>query len=330
MVTLPAHSQVPPDLSTSSVDLKNPSNASPAVSESLGSVEHQLLRRITVFPLRTDTSLADVAEEAWWKMREALTADRRFLVASKNFLMQKDVFQSRGELNPADAIILGRLLDANGLVTTFLKEKTLYMRVYDGEYGRTLWHQEYRLQPSISVAKQLVRAAEKLMLSFVAAVPYQGFVVMDSLSGKTVIREGNKSWVNIEVGENSSIAIGDHVQWIRLRSDSLRPLFMDGTHIEIFAEGRVTSINRNILTAELLRATRWEDIREFTLVRFPSESQRLREAYGLRSSEEGGRLTSEFLAPGLSGMDREEAEKKPLVATLSFVFNLAAFLILAF
>ncbi|MCB0386940.1 MAG: hypothetical protein KDD43_16215, partial [Bdellovibrionales bacterium] len=58
-------------------------------AEDSGPVEHPLLRRITVFPVQADNSLIKATEEAWWLVREALTENRRFLVASKNFLIQK-------------------------------------------------------------------------------------------------------------------------------------------------------------------------------------------------------------------------------------------------
>src|SRR5690242_6478693 len=95
-------------------------------------VEHTLVRRISVFPIKAGQELAPIAEEAWWELRETLTRDHRFLVASKNFLMQKDVYQARRALSPADAIILGKLLDANALVVTFLEDRTLRMHVYEG------------------------------------------------------------------------------------------------------------------------------------------------------------------------------------------------------
>ena len=72
--------------------------------------EHTLVRRLAVFPLKTgQPELAALADEAWWELREALTKDKRFLVASKNFLMQKDVYQARSVLSPADAIILAAI-----------------------------------------------------------------------------------------------------------------------------------------------------------------------------------------------------------------------------
>ncbi|MBK8201587.1 MAG: hypothetical protein IPK68_04470 [Bdellovibrionales bacterium] len=301
-----------------------------AQTSSLDAIDHKVIRRITVFPIKTESLLTEAAEEAWWKMREALTENKRFLVASKNYLVQKDVFQSRGELSPADAIILGRLLDADALVVTYLKDKILHMRIYEGQYGRSLWHKEFQLHASIPVAKQIVSSTKKLVLDFIASVPYQGFVITDGLIGKSVFSEGEKNLVKINIGENAAVEIGDQVQMVRIKSDSLRPLFLDGAISEIFAEGRVVSISREIIVVEVLRATNIDEIRELSLVRLPTESKRLRDIYGLNQNGERGVPYPEMLVPGISDLNPDEAEKKPLLMAVSFVLNLAAFLILAF
>src|SRR6185503_6700203 len=102
-------------------------------AQAFAQTDHTMIRRISVFPIKTAPEFQQVADEAWWELRETLTRDKRFLVASKNFLMQKDVYQARSALTPADAIILGKLLDANALITTHLDERNLTMRVYEGD-----------------------------------------------------------------------------------------------------------------------------------------------------------------------------------------------------
>lgn len=301
----------------------------PTWAEQVGPVQHPLLRRITVFPLQADRSLNDAAEEAWWQVREALTENRRFLVASKNFMVQKDVYQSRGELSPADAIILGKLLDAHALVVTYLQSKTLYMKIYEGDYGRLLWQYEFQLQPSIPLARQIPGAARKLIMDFVASIPYQGFVVVDNLIGKPVYSEKDKYLVKVDIGENAAIEVGDQVQLVRVLSDNLRPLFLDGATTEVFAEGRVVSEARGILNVEILRVTKLAEIKEATLVRLPRELKRLRESYAIRPAAASG-VDPQLLAPGMTSVDKEIAEKKPLVASVTFIVNLAAWLILAF
>lgn len=69
-----------------------------AQTSSLDAIDHKVIRRITVFPIKTESFLTEAAEEAWWKMRETLTENKRFLVASKNYLVQKDVSESGGTI----------------------------------------------------------------------------------------------------------------------------------------------------------------------------------------------------------------------------------------
>lgn len=290
---------------------------------------HTLIRRIAVFPIKASPELAQVSEEAWWELREALTRDKRFLVASKNFLMQKDVFQSRETLQPADAIILGKLLDANALVTTWIDDRVLHMRVYEGEYGRPLWEYQLMLQPSLPIAEQLQPAVVKLVNDFIASIPYHGFVIIDPLKGRPVYQEGRRLLVKAEVGTNAEVDVGDPVQLIRVYSDHLKPLFTHGASIEVFAEGRVVEQNRENLVIELDRVNRANAVEEGTMVRLPRELKRLQQYYSLQDSLKT-KIDPEFFSPGMTTAKQNVEERKPLMSSLLFIANLAAFLLLAF
>lgn len=292
--------------------------------------EHTLIRRVSVFPIKTSQpELSSVAEEAWWDMRSALTHDKRFLVASKNFLQQKDVYQARSALSPADAIILGKLLDANALITTYLEDRVLYMKVYEGDYGRTLWEHQLVLQPSLPVAEQLKPAVTKLIQDFLASIPYNGFVIVDPLKGRAVYQEGRRLLVKAEIGSTAEVDVGDPVQLIRVYSDNLKPLFTSGATVEVFAEGRVVEHTREDIVIELDRLNRATSIQEGTLVRLPRELKRLEQLYSLKDSLRN-KIDPEFFSPGLTEAKQKEAERKPLVASLVFIGNLAAMLLLAF
>lgn len=290
---------------------------------------HTLIRRISVFPIKAPQEMSTVAEEAWWELREALTRDKRFLVASKNFLMQKDVYQARSVLSPADAIILGKLLDANAMITTWIDDRTLNMRVYEGEYGRPLWEYQLILQPSLPIAEQLQPAVVKLINDFIASIPYHGFVVIDPLKGRAVYQEGRRLLVKAEVGQNAEVDVGDPVQLIRVYSDHLKPLFTHGASIEVFAEGRVVEQNRETLLIELDRVNRAAAIEEGTMVRMPRELKRLQQFYSLQDSLKT-KIDPEFFSPGMTSAKQNVDETKPLISSLMFIANLAAFLLLAF
>lgn len=297
--------------------------------QALAQQDHMLIRRISVFPVKVKQEYLEAADEAWWELRETLTKDKRFLVASKNFLRQKDVYQARGELSPADAIILGNLLDANAVVTTSLEERTLHMRVYEGEYGRPLWEHEIVLQPSLPISEQLRPAVVKLAQDFIAAIPYQGFVVMDALKGQAVYTEGRRQMVKAEIGINAEVDVGDPIQLIRVYSDSIRPLFTHGAAIEIFAEGRVVSRLQESVVIELDRVADLRKIGEGTLIRLPRELKRLKQAFAIQDSLRN-KIDPEYLSPGMTTARQQEEENKPLVSSLAIIANIAIFLLLAF
>jgi len=291
--------------------------------------DHTLVRRVSVFPLKTPSYLNQAAEESWWTMREALTENKRFLVASKNFLIQKDVYQARGELNPADGIILGRLLDANALIVTYLEGRQLRMRVYEGDYGQLLWQHEYDLHPSIPIENQLPGASRKLVMDFMASIPYHGFVFIDPLIGKPTFSEKNKIMAKAEIGLNTELDVGDEVQFIRIVPQNFKPLFAEGGLVETIAVGKVVRIEREVLTIDITKIADNHQIKEFTLIRLPREYQRLKQAFTT-----GDRLRKQvdpqFLSVEMRPTEEKVKESKPLVATLAFISNLAAFLLLAF
>ena len=296
----------------------------------LAQTEHTLIRRVSVFPIKVQQpELESVAEDAWWDLREMLTNDKRFLVASKNFLQQKDVYQARSVLTPADAIILGKILDANAVITTSVEDRVLYMRVYEGDYGRPLWEQKLTLQPSLPVAQQIKNAVIKLGQDFISSIPYHGFVIVDPLKGRPVYSEGRRMMMKAEVGTGAEVEVGDPVQLIHIFSENIKPLFTHGSTIEVYAEGRVVERSREIILVELDRLNRSANILEGALVRLPREVKRLEKIYAIQDSLKN-KIDPEFFSPAMTSAKQRESETKPLLASLLFIGNLAAFLLLAF
>ena len=294
----------------------------------MAQTEHELVQKVAVFPVSAPKNLTDAAEEAWWQVREAMTESKRFLVATKSFLLQKDVYQARGELTPADAIILGKLLDADSLVVTYVQERSLHMKVYEGKNGRVLWQHEFQLQPSLPISTQLAMASKKLVQDFIASIPYQGYVVVDSLKGKAVYDEGGKKFFQADIGLESSLEVGDQVQLVRIYSDSLKPLFTTAATPEIYAEGIIVKKDREIVTVQINRVTQLTDIKQGSLVRAQKELKRLKELYSLQQGNL--KVGPEMVNPDISELSNKEDEKKPLAASLSFIANIAIFLLLAF
>jgi hypothetical protein len=304
-------------------------------------MEHELMRRIVVFPFKgLDVEMAGPRdarsqasekslEEGWWQVREELTASRRLLVASKQFLVKSDVYQARAELEPADAILLGRLLDAHALVTGYLKDRVLYLQVYDGSNGMVLWRKHLHMHAALTVSDQLPSTARRLIRDFIASIPYQGFQVVDPLIGKAVYEEGDVKLAQVDVGASPQVQTGDPVQWVRITMNNIAPLFQGGSKTTVFAEGRIVRVEQGVATVEITRATRLEDIKEFSLVRLPREFERLQVEYLLKEKVRSN-LGVELLAPEESPMAKVTKEQKPLVTTLSWVSSLVALLLLAF
>ena len=291
--------------------------------------EYGLIRRLVVFPVLVPEEISDVAEQVWWDMREQLTRDRRFLLASKYFLQKKDVYQPRGALSPADAIILGKLLDAHALVVTYLQKNTLYMVVYSGEDGSLFWKQKLNLHQSIRIPRQLGKAVNALVNDFLASLPYQGFQIVDALIGQSVFEQDGAELSKVEIGKGSQIQVGDPVQWIRLTRVNLEPLFADGGRITVFAEGKVTKVEPQHVLVEVTRAKNKNEINEAELVRFPAELKRLNENMAIEE-ELKRKISPEFISNEIESVNAQKNANKPLASSLAWIMGMVAYLLLAF
>ena len=294
--------------------------------------EHQRMRRIVVFPFRvdpTDTDLTKVADNSWWTIREKLTESKRFLVASRNFMTAKEVFQPRGELKPADALILGRLLDADALVTEFLENRVLNMRVYETTNGITLWSGQVNLEPAIPLARQFQDASEKLLYEFISSIPYQGYVIVDPLINHPTYVEGDNLMFKAELGVNAQVTTGENVQLIRIGAIGADPVFQSAVNIEVYAEGVIANVDRQIITVKVTRRQVGTEIKSGALVRIPDEYQRIQKAYGIQQDMTKN-LAVELYKVNDEQLTDEQKKRQPLITSLAFIGNLALVLLIAF
>jgi hypothetical protein len=293
------------------------------------SVEHTLVRRVSVFPIEVPEELSNKADEVWWELRSFLTKDKRFLVATKNFLQQQNVYQPRSELDPAAAIILGKLLDADAVMTTYLKDRTLHMAAYESKFGRPLWTKEISLQPSLPIIDQLSPGTMRLAHDFLASIPYQGFVTVDPLKDGPVFQDGKRLLFKADVGLSSEAEVGDQAELIHVRSDKLKPVFSDETAVEVYGQGRIVAVDRDVITVELQRLTHASEVKEKALVRLPKELRRLEQQFSMGDPLKN-KINTEFLSPEITPTKESVAEHKPLIASIIFIVNLAAFFMIAF
>ncbi len=293
---------------------------------SFAGYEVTLLRRAVVFPV------AEIAqnqqEDAWWQMREALTKDQKLLVASRRFMINRGVFQPRKNLKPADVIILGKILDAQILITSFLEDRVLKMYAYEAESGYTLWAQEVNLHPVIPIQDQIVKASKNLIVGFMAAFPYQGFVLTNDKLSQTTFEKDGQHFAWVFAGTANQIQNGDLGQWVQVTTDSKDAVLNDSMKVTVVAEGEVVDIKDQMFLLKINKMTKVSDFQEGSLVRFPKEIARLRDL--LQNEDKISSLGNEVLSSGMrDAADLQKGHQKTAV-TMAFIFNIAAFILMAF
>lgn len=288
--------------------------------------EHHLLRRLAVFPIAASNS--GMSEDAWWQIRDVITKDQKFLVASRRLMINRGVFQGRKNLKPADAIILAKILDAQALVTTWVDERTMKMRVYDGESGFLFWEGEVEFHPAIPINDQLIKVGLRLTNDFLLAIPYQGFQVIDEVIGKALYERDSKRYAQVYVGQNSDVQLGDAVQWITVSGDTSQAFLNNAPKITVIAEGIVVSKTNEKVEVEFTKMRDLADLKEDALVRFPKELNRLKELYS--SEDRGASLTTEYLSSEIRESSEFNKDTNPTLTALAFIFNIAGMILLAF
>lgn len=289
-------------------------------------VEHHLFRKIAVFPVG-DANFAS-SEDAWWQMRETLTREQRFLVASRRFMINRGVFQPRRTLKAADAIILGKILDAEALMTIYLDSRTLRMNVYQAEDGSKLWESSLELHPALPVADQLIRASQKMVQDFLLALPYQAFQIVDEVVGKPVFEVGDKKRAWIFHGGSSGLEHGEAIQWVEVRADAGGAFFNSNVRTQVIAEGRVISIKGSHAEVEIEKVRDPKDLKENALIRLPREIEKLKAQY--MGDEKGSALSAEYLSSEMKSPSEFNKGHHPTSTALAWLGNLAMLLLLAF
>ncbi|MGE0631570.1 MAG: hypothetical protein AB7O96_04135 [Pseudobdellovibrionaceae bacterium] len=282
-------------------------------------LEHSLLRRISVFPLQARDLEPKLKEEVWWKVRETLAGNQKFLVATRRFMINRDVFQARLTLEPADAIILGKILDAQAVMTMFLTEKTLNVFVYDGGQGFLIWKGALTLHPALPIKEQIVSASEKITKDFINSFPYQGSQVGDKKIVDNLIQ------ARVFVGAGAKILENEPAQWISVEAVPGGELFSDSSRFTVIAEGVVTRVSGEHVDVNVTSVRNDTDIRDKSLVRFPKELERL------QSTTQGLERQSENLERAkLQEAEARPGEQNSTTTSLAWILGVAAFILIAF
>ena len=242
-------------------------------------------------------------------------------------MVQRDVFQPRRTLKPADAIILGRILDAHAVVVTYLEEGELKMHVYDAREGYTLWKESLLTNRSEPIDAQIERLSKSLVGGFLADVPYQSFQISWPNQNEVLRKEDGRIYARLEIRRGLTLEPNTVIEWIRIPANLQKPVFRSYDRIVVFGRGRVVRLDRGAAIVEILELGNESDFELESLVRIPDEASRLQVEFGLKKEK--------YLSPDLYQVELRKGAKKaegtgPLAAALSYVASIALFILIAF
>ncbi len=300
------------------------------------------LEKIAVFPVlykgergeKLNEATAKSLDDTWWQVRDELTETGRFVVASRAFLQKADAFQPRGQLTIGDAVILGRYVEADALMTLNLRDRALTLSVFGASDGMKAWSQTVELHPSVLIREQVGKIARVLVREFIASLPYQAVTIQDALSKQAVFTEDGKRLVRIRTA-GAKVVVGDAVEWVELSRATLEPLFQGGAKVSVRAEGVIREMKDGVALCELTRMVEASAIRVGTLVNLPKEQQRLAALAKPKDSATSAAIVSLLaqnasIEPEAKQAERQKDESGPFATTLSILGSLALILLLAF
>lgn len=282
--------------------------------------EHlKVLKNWVVFPFAGNSDNNVARNQAWWKAREMLTKEKKYLVASKQFLIKKDVFQPRKTLTPRGVKLLGNMLNADVLITAYIDGRRFNFEVYLVQNQKLFWRKSIQMSGSARITQQLTQVTQRVVQEMLAVIPYQAYTIEDPIIGKTVYEEAGQKLALVDVGLNQEMKVGTNVQWINVIVPPSGKLSQ--CKIAIVGEGSVSRVRKGVVVATLDRVTDLSAITPKTLVRIPKQAAKLVEAY---TSQAGSAPLQPDIIPTIINPvspESDEAKKKSLIfgGALSFL-----------
>lgn len=293
---------------------------------SLWSVEFKVssLKRVVVFPAQgVDDSLVD---ELWWQVRSLLAQDLRFTVATRRLMINRQVLVPRGELKTADAVLLGRILEAEALISMYIKDAKAWVKVYRSEDGLLVWQGDLAFNPALSVKDQALGIFSKLIKNFMNEVPYLGYQVNNPLSGELMDFNETHALVYIQSGR-TELETGQRIQWGELVVSQL-PLFLSQRKLQVLVEGEVIHPLKNniyqvqvpLQQASLLKA----GMMLFDVSQLSVGSEKVQADLAIKTQ-----YSSEYLVENMQP-EKKIIQQAKIPTYLGFIFNLLAIVLIAF
>jgi hypothetical protein len=281
------------------------------------------IRKVAVFPARgVDENLID---DLWWQLREIIAQDGRFEVATRRLMINRQVLSPRSELKSADAVIMGRILEADLLIThQVLKKKAVFTATRTSD-GIIVWKEEAMLNPSIPESDQLLPVFKNLAKDFLKAVPYVGYQSLDPNNQKLYESDGGLGFVFVTVSNGESL-LNQKFYWLNVSYPS-QPLLKSRGNFLVLNWGRaVEFIKPNILKIKLEKPFDESYMSNGAPVYLSLSAPDSNEEplFGTKISEIG----SEYLISDMKNEKRvtEQTGKSTL---LGFIFNAAILLLVA-
>lgn len=279
-----------------------------------------LSSKIAVFPI-SDLSGTE-AEEAWWQMRELLTKESRFLVATRRLMINRGVFQPRKTLKPADVILLSKILDADLIVTSSVQDRTFVLNVYESNSGQLFFSNKSEFHPALPIKEQVNKVSTKSVSDFIDYLPYDGFVLRSDQKG-VVQSENGESLATAKIFQAVSLKEGDPIHVV-----SITKLPKQVFQIEVVAEGEFVKLKPNGESEiKLIQFKDLKSVNENSFIRVPGFRAKQIEAL---SPDANSNLTTEYLSQELKTKQQLEKSHTATTSSVWWIINLAAMILLAF
>lgn len=283
------------------------------ITQTVDAEELKPIRKWVVFPFEAvDEKLQSSVDKAWWDVRQKITEKKRFSIASKQFLIQKDVYQPRKNLKPEDVKYLANLLEADVVVTGWSEYRDFRLNIYLAQNGQLLWSKKTGFHPSLKASEQLLSISQRHISEFLDKLPFHGNVVKSD--------DTTKNTASIDIGNNNSLAINDEVQFlsITLPAQWDESASLNNLQSKLMMQGKVLKPKKTYSVVEIKDNSITPN--EDTFVFVPKEQKK--------------NQYQDVLAPELQATIEEDvgpgAEHPKNVIVFGSIFSFLAILILAF
>lgn len=176
--------------------------------------EASAIRRLAIFPIASEDISQGLKSSLWWDFRKDLAADGRFVVASKQFLELKEVYQERKALSPSDAILLSKHLEADALICLEYSNRELHLRSYSKDDGMMLIHLSETLPTHFTAEARLNEAFQRLIAKWYAYMPVQAYSTKQT-----------NNIIHVQSGNNISKDLLEEAYLVKIERQSLGPLW---------------------------------------------------------------------------------------------------------